>query len=125
MRSTFTSSLLARLALFGGLALTACTAKEEIKPNDWCGTNTAAACGTQATVRFCLGKTLICPTEHTTLELADGTRLQPTGPVWEAYLAKQTDGQKVFIGYSITGPSSNGSPASLTAAVSCLNPIVR
>ncbi|GAA3944691.1 hypothetical protein [Hymenobacter algoricola] len=108
-----------RLSFFAALALTGCTAKQEIAPKDWCGTD-PAACSTKATVRFCLGKTLICPTEHTTLELADGTRLQPTGPTWEAYLARQTDGQKVSIGYSATGPVTNGSPATLSAALSCL-----
>ncbi len=76
-------------------ALASCTNKKEaIGP-------TEEPCATTATVHLCRGYTVFCPTQHTTLVLADGTRLRPSGPVWEAYLPNQADGQVLRIGYKI------------------------
>ena len=75
------------------LSFISCTRKAEVAPEQ--------PCGTTATVRFCSGKTMACPTEHTTLELADGTRLLPDGPLWTAYLAQQTNGEPLLIGYTL------------------------
>ena len=61
----------------------------------------AEPCATTATVRLCPGFTAICPTQHTTLILADGTRLRPSGPVWDSYQPEQADGQVLRISYKI------------------------
>jgi|GEM_PF-2868647 len=127
MRSISTPAfpLLTGLSLLAGLVLTGCTAKqkEEIAPKNWC--STGAACGTAATVRLCLGNTTGCPTQHTTLVLADGTRLQPTGPAWEAYQPQQLNGQIIYIGYSATGPTTHGAPADASAILLCLDTTAR
>jgi hypothetical protein len=63
----------------------------------------------------------MCPTEHTTLELTDGTRLQPTGPLWQAYQPHQVDGQLLRIGYKTgASPAPAGSLGTVSAQLSCL-----
>ncbi|MBF9143645.1 hypothetical protein [Hymenobacter properus] len=91
--------------------LTGCTAKTDIAPE--------APCGTYATVRLCYGMTAVCATEHTTLELADGTRLHPTGPLWAAYQPHQAEGQVLHIGYSQTNPPTDAA-GSARANITCL-----
>ncbi|SHJ37948.1 hypothetical protein SAMN02745146_2972 [Hymenobacter daecheongensis DSM 21074] len=110
--STSASPILLGLSLLAGLSLTGCTKKENVEPN--------TACGTPATVRLCPGKTLMCPTEHTTLVLADGTRLQPTGPAWDAYQPQQQDGQVLRIGYTKGGTVAAGSLADVAVVLTCL-----
>lgn len=103
-------STIAVLGLLGGL--TACSDKTEVRPE--------AQCGTPATVRFCHGNTLMCPTEHTTLELADGTRLRPSGPLWAAYLPKQVEGQTVCIGYQLGAATEKYEVGNFYAEITCL-----
>ena len=93
--------------------LVGCTAKEEAGPNQ--------PCATGATVRFCLGKTAVCLTEHTALELADGTRLRPQGQLWQAYLPKQANGQRLRISYELMPFNHRDVPPSDTPALlTCL-----
>ena len=114
----FSLGLLACLGTASGLSLSGCTAKTDVGPdNIGC---LAVDCGTVATVRLCLGKTLMCPTEHTTLELADGTRLRPGGSVWEAYELHQLDGQMLRIGYTLGAPVAPNEPGSVYATLFCL-----
>ena len=94
------SPKLALLALLTGAGLAGCTAKEAVSPN-------STECTTLATVRFCPGKTMMCITEHTMLELADGTRLKPSGPLWEAYQTHQADGQPLQVGYTVQSRIQN------------------
>ncbi|MDB5235949.1 MAG: hypothetical protein JWR44_2942 [Hymenobacter sp.] len=68
-----TLCLAAGVSAASGVGLMGCTAKTEVKPGH-------TDCSTTATVRLCHGFTAFCLTEHTTLELADGTRLRPSAP---------------------------------------------
>ena len=112
MRLFSTFRVLASLGMaLSGIA--GCTHKETIGPAE-------EPCATVATVRFCLGRTAFCLTEHTTLELADGTRLRPSGPVWAAYQAYQSDGQVLRIGYHITPRLTYDEPGYENATLSCL-----
>jgi len=70
MRHVFTLPKWAGLALVAAVGFTG-RKSEDVVPD--------VPCGTTATVRFCYGYTMMCPTEHTTLELADGTRVRPRG----------------------------------------------
>ena len=92
--------------------LTGCTTKEDITP----GSN--EPCATLVTVRLCHGLTSICPTEHTTIELADGTRLRPSGPVWDAY--KPQDGQALNVGYKRVRCNDIGQDCFDQALLSCI-----
>lgn len=91
MRPFFTLQIFAASSLAAIFGLAGCTNKEDVEPT--------GNCDTVVTVRLCPGNTSFCPTEHTTLELADGYRLQPTGAVWEAYEPRQREGQVLRIGY--------------------------
>ncbi|MCC2546239.1 hypothetical protein LJY25_07265 [Hymenobacter sp. BT175] len=115
LNSLLPFATIARLSLVAslGLGLTSCFEKECAEPRH-------GACGTAATVRLCLGKTLACPTEHTTLELADGTRLRPSGPAWDAYLPRQQDGQVLSIGYTLGATLPAGEVGNVRATVTCL-----
>jgi hypothetical protein len=93
--------------------LVGCTRKETIGPAE-------GSCSTVVTVRLCHGYTAFCLTEHTTLELADGTRLRPSGPVWAAYQPNQIDGQVLRIGYQITPRITTDAPGYENATLSCL-----
>ena len=77
-------------------------------------------CATTATVRLCPGRTTACATEHTTLELADGTRLQPSGPAWQAYQPQQADGQLLRIGYTLRPQLMTTEANTKNAEISCL-----
>lgn len=96
--------------------LAGCTAKDDVTPE--------SPCGTIATVRLCHGFTAGCLTEHTTLELADGTRLRPAGPAWEAYLPHQADGQVLSIGYKMGAALPAGEVGNVHATITCLEPVV-
>jgi hypothetical protein len=97
--------------LLAGMGLAGCTAKTDVEPE--------VPCGTYATVRLCHGKTAMCLTEHTALELADGTRLHPTGPLWATYQPRQTDGQVLHIGYAQHNPPIDAAGNVLTN-ITCL-----
>lgn len=111
MRHFFTLPKWAGLALVAAVGFTGCKS-EDVAPD--------VPCGTTATVRFCYGYTMMCPTEHTTLELADGTRLRPRGKRWNAYLPHQIDGQVVSVGYVLTQPNANDDPTFQHVTLSCL-----
>ena len=98
------------LALAG---VASCTNKETVSPAE-------EPCATVATVRFCYGRTIGCLTQHTTLELADGTSLRPSGPVWDAYLSKQLDGQLLRISYTVVPRLTNDAPGYENATLECL-----
>jgi hypothetical protein len=98
-------------ALLAGMGLAGCTAKTDVEPE--------VPCGTTATVRLCFGMTAMCPTEHTTLELADGSRIHPTGPLWTAYQTHQTEGQVLRIGYSANKPPTDAA-GNVLASLTCL-----
>ncbi|MFD2718189.1 hypothetical protein ACFST9_05655 [Hymenobacter monticola] len=104
-------SFLFSAAILTGMGLAGCTAKTDVEPE--------VPCGTYATVRLCHGMTAMCPTEHTTLELADSTRLHPTGPLWAAYQPHQTDGQVLYIGYSQNNPPVDAA-GNVLANITCL-----
>ena len=103
---------LARLS-FALVGVTSCTNKETVGPAE-------EPCATVATVRFCYGRTASCLTQHTTLELTDGTRLRPSGSVWEAYLPKQLDGQLLRISYTVVPRLTNDAPGYENATLECL-----
>jgi hypothetical protein len=111
-----TLCLAAGVSAASGVGLMGCTAKTEVKPGH-------TDCSTTATVRLCHGFTAFCLTEHTTLELADGTRLRPSGPVWEAYEPRQADGQVISIGYTLGKPVAPNEPGSTYATITCLQDI--
>ncbi|MCB2409268.1 hypothetical protein [Hymenobacter lucidus] len=120
MRLNFTTArqLVAGMSLLAGLGLAGCADKsEEPAPAE-------APCGTVAIVRLCPGNTLMCPTEHTTLELPDGTRLRPTGPLWETYEPGQVDGMAIKIGYTLGTPITSDGPGTSYATITCLDPAV-
>ena len=94
------------------LASLAGCSKSEVEPEK--------ACGTLATVRLCMGLTAICPTEHTTLVLADGTLLRPSGPAWQAYQPHQVNGQVLRIGYTLAQPLPSGEVGNVRATLTCL-----
>ena len=100
------------VGLLAGAGLAGCTAKTDVAPDE--------PCGTYATVRLCPGNTLMCPTEHTTLVLADGTQLRPSGPLWQAYLPNQANGQMLQIGYRREGARPGDEPANVRATITCL-----
>jgi hypothetical protein len=104
-------SFLFSAALLAGMGLAGCTAKTDVEPD--------VPCGTYATVRLCYGMTAMCPTEHTTLELSDSTRLHPTGPLWAAYQTHQMEGQVLYIGYSQTNPPIDAA-GNVLANITCL-----
>lgn len=104
------------VGLLAGVALAGCTSKTNVEPE--------MPCGTYATVRLCYGMTTMCPTEHTTLELADGTRLRPSGPVWEAYLPHQAAGQVLSIGYTPGEALPTDEVGNVRAQLTCLEPAV-
>lgn len=112
MRHFFTLHTFAHLGLAATIGLSACTNKADVAPDE--------PCATTATVRLCHGLTTMCPTLHTTLELSDGTRIRPTGKVWEAYLPKQEDGQVLRISYTILPRITNDAPGYENATLSCL-----
>jgi hypothetical protein len=112
MRYSNTFRSLLGLSLLSGMGLTGCTAKEDIDPDK--------PCATSAIVRLCHGRTAACPTLHTTLELADGTRVQPTGKLWEDYQPKQAEGQYLRVGFKrISQPSAVGASVTVVA-LTCL-----
>jgi len=115
MRQFSMFQMLAHPSVAAGIGLVGCTTKEGVGP-------TAGACATTATVCLCHGRTAVCLTEHTTLELADGTRLRPAGAVWKVYLPHQTDGQVLRIGYQVDGAPHTGEPVpgSKAAIITCL-----
>ncbi|TGE19727.1 hypothetical protein [Hymenobacter elongatus] len=108
--------LMASVSLLATLGLAGCSEKEAVVP--------AETCDTAATVRLCPAKTGICLTEHTTLELADGTRLRPNGATWEAYEPMQFEGQVITIGY-IRGATitKDGGPGDAHATITCLQDV--
>ena len=108
--TTFRVAASLSLALAG---LAGCTSKETVRPAD-------EPCAKLATVRLCLGRTAACPTQHTTLELADGTRLRPSGPVWDTYQPRQLDGQRLRIGYALAPQNAYDDPAYTRVTLSCL-----
>src|SRR5215217_582876 len=112
MRNIFRLPSWTCLSLATSLLLAGCTSNEEIEP--------AQPCATTATVRFCYGRTAVCATEHTALELANGTRLLPTGPLWEAYMPKQKDGQVLRVSYAPAVRITNDAPATQYVTLSCL-----
>ncbi|MDO7854764.1 hypothetical protein [Hymenobacter convexus] len=105
------------VGLLAGVGLAGCTTKTDVEPE--------VPCGTYATVRLCHGMTTMCLTEHTTLELADGTRLRPSGPAWEAYLPHQADGQTLSIGYTPGPALPAGDVGNLEAKLTCLEEVMR
>ena len=112
------NNLLAIAWLAGASSVTGlagCTAKDDVAPE--------AHCGTPVIVRLCHGFTAGCRTEHTTLELADGTRLRPAGPAWEAYLPHQTDGQPLSIGYKLGAALPAGEAGNVRATITCLEAV--
>ena len=112
MHHFFTFRAVAGLSLIlAGAA--SCTTKETVRPAE-------EPCATTATVRLCLGRTAICPTQHTTLELADGTRLRPSGPVWAAYQPRQAEGEQLRISYAIVPRITTDAPGYENATLSCL-----
>ena len=113
MRISLTFRILAGLGLVTGSGLAGCSRKETIKPAQ-------EPCTTTAVVRLCPGFTAICPTQHTRLELADGTRLRPVGPVWDSYQPRQLEGQVLRISYDIGPHVPNDSPSGENATLSCL-----
>ena len=112
MRFSPVHTALASLTLGAVTALTGCSAKEEVKPT--------GPCETMAVVRLCHGRTAACLIEHTTLQLADGTRLQPRGAVWAAYLPTQVDGQMLNIGYALVPVNGADAPGVTHAMLTCL-----
>lgn len=112
MRHSFINSSGTFWGLLAALAVASCSAKEGIEP--------AAPCDTTATVRLCHGKTSVCLTEHTNLELADGTQLRPRGSVWEAYLPRQVNGQVLRISYRLLPQNAYDNPGVTLAELSCL-----
>ncbi|HEX8506364.1 MAG TPA: hypothetical protein VF630_13430 [Hymenobacter sp.] len=111
MRYFFTFPALARLSVAATVGLAGCTGKEGAEP--------AEPCATTATVRLCRGNNVFCLTEAT-LELADGTRLWPTGPVWEAYKPQQVDGQVLRISYQNATRPANSEAGPTGVTLSCL-----
>ena len=112
LNTLFSVGLLACVSGAGSLGLTGCTAKTDIAPDE--------PCGTPVTVRLCLGNTLFCPTEHTTLVLADGTLLRPSGPLWDAYLPRQYNGAVLHIGYRRGAVLPAGEVGNVRATITCL-----
>ncbi|HEX8329861.1 MAG TPA: hypothetical protein VF629_20150 [Hymenobacter sp.] len=112
MRHLFALHTFARLGLAATFGLSACNGQEEVAPDE--------PCATTATVRFCYGLTTMCPTQHTTLELSDGTRIRPTGKVWEAYLPKQVDGQVLRVSYEPASKPTSGENNVNYVSLSCL-----
>lgn len=107
----FSVGLLVGLSGAGSLGLAGCTTTD-VAPE--------VPCGTYATVRLCHGKTLMCPTEHTALQLADGTRLLPNGPAWTAYQPHQVDGQVLLVGYTLGDTLPANEPGNVRATITCL-----
>ncbi|UOQ73590.1 hypothetical protein [Hymenobacter cellulosilyticus] len=114
----FRTPLCHAAALLALVDLNACSEKTEVSPEQ-------VSCGTQATVRLCPGYTMMCLTEHTTLELADGTRLHPRGPLWSAYLPKQVGGQVLSIGYRLSRPEGIPEEGVVYSEITCLKPVDR
>ena len=112
MRHLFTLHTFARLGLAASIGLSACTNKEDAAPDE--------PCATTATVRLCNGYTGVCLTEHTSLVLANGLTLRPSGEVWAAYLPKQVNGQVLRISYTIIPRITNDAPGYENATLSCL-----
>lgn len=112
MRHLFTFRVAASLSLVL-VGLASCTSKETVRPAD-------EPCATLATVRLCPGRTAVCPTQHTTLELADGTRLRPSGPVWDTYQPRQLNGQRLRISYTLAPQNAYDDPAYAHVKLSCL-----
>ena len=115
LKPTFLRSGLAALTLVAGLGLASCSEKEDVTPEE-----AEVPCGTRAVVRLCHGYTAGSLTEHTTLELPDGTRISPSGPTWEAYELHQVHGQVLSIGYVTGGAAPAGSVATASATITCL-----
>lgn len=111
MRQIYTLPALARLGV-AAIGLAGCTSKGNVAP--------AEPCSTAATVRFCYGKTAVCLTEHTSLELPDGTRIRPTGNLWRAYLPQQVNGQVLRISYALAPHNTYDIPGVTVATLSCL-----
>ncbi|MBF9237773.1 hypothetical protein I2I05_10240 [Hymenobacter sp. BT683] len=99
------------IGLATGVLLTGCAAQDSTEPEP---------CTTTATVQLCYGMTAVCRTEHTTLKLANGTILHPSGKVWEAYLPNQVDKQILRISYAILPRITNDAPGYENATLSCL-----
>jgi hypothetical protein len=116
MRYFFHLPFWTRLSLATSLVLAGCASEEEIEP--------AQPCASTATVRFCYGNTAVCATAHTTLELADGSRVLPTGQLWEAYLPKQKDGQLLRVSYAPVARIATDAPATQSVTLSCLEELV-
>ena len=104
--------LLAGVGIASSLGLSSCTHKTDVAPEQ--------PCGTAAIVRLCPGKTMACVTEHTTLELADGTRLRPSGALWTAYLGHQVGGESLLIGYTPGAALPTNDVGDVRATISCL-----
>jgi len=112
MRLFFAIQTLVACSLAAVFGLAGCTTKKDVEPNE--------PCSTTVTVCLCPGRTAVCPTEHTTLELANGYRLRPTGAVWESYEPRQREGQVLTIGYKRVRCNDIGSDCIDEASVSCL-----
>jgi hypothetical protein len=112
MRPPFSTQILFACGLAAVFAVAGCTNKEAVEPNE--------PCATTVTVRLCPGRTAVCLTEHTALELADGSRLRPTGPVWESYESRQREGQVLTVGYKRVRCNDIGSDCIDEASLSCL-----
>lgn len=110
--------LFATFRLITGLSIAlagaaSCGHKETVSPAQ-------EPCATVVTVHLCPGFTAVCPTQHTSLELADGTRLRPSGLVWDAYQPKQLEGQRLRISYALIAQNMYDAPTFTHVLLTCL-----
>lgn len=113
MRILSSAQKLFCLSLTVGLGVVGCTEKADVVPGQ-------DGCDTPAIVRLCKGKTGVCLTEHTILELPNGVRLHPAGDKWEAYEVNQIEGQALLIGYTLTPHIMTYAPGEVNGNITCL-----
>ena len=106
-----TPALVASLALG---ALAACR-KESVDPDDFCN-DYPTDCATPATVRDLTGLDGC----GKVLELANGQRLEPSGPVWDSFAS--ANGQRVAVSYAQTAAVST-CMVGKTVEITCIHAV--
>lgn len=122
MRTCISLDHLAGVGLLLFLGLSGCTAEDTVGP-------ATSGCSELVTVRFCAsyGDSPTCVATHTTLQVANsypglpaGYHVLPVGAKWQAYQARQVNGQVLRVGFELGPELPPNVFGYRTATITCL-----